>query len=309
MTEQAYHLPVMVRESLEGLAIRPQGVYVDGTLGGGGHFAHIARALAHEGTVLGIDRDPEAIAFVEKNPPPCAGSTVLVQSTFSRVDEILARQGYADVDGILLDLGVSSRQIDTPERGFSYSTEAPLDMRMNRQEGMTVEQLLAEIDEAHLAAILAEGGEIRNPARMAAAVACWRVERSLATSSDLKVCLEKEYGAPLKYKMLSKVFQALRIATNNELGELRDCLDRAVGILKSGGRLVVIAYHSIEDRIVKNFMRDLSRSCVCPPRVPCTCGHVQSLRRITTKALKPTPDEVARNRRARSARLRVAEKI
>jgi 16S rRNA (cytosine1402-N4)-methyltransferase len=300
----------MLREVIEALAIKPHGAYVDGTMGGGGHFSAIAHRLRSGATAIGIDRDPESIEWNRRHMDTYDATVRLACERFSRIDSVMRDAGRTRVDGILFDLGVSSRQIDESGRGFSYRGSAPLDMRMNGRAGQTAAELLAECDQAHLSRILAEYGEVRNAGRMARALVGWRESRPLRTAHDLRTCLEREYGPSLKYKVLAKVFQALRIAVNDELRELRIACEKAVDCLEPGGRLVVLSYHSLEDRIVKQFMRDAEQGCTCSPSLPrCVCEKEVSLKRITRKALKPTPEEVARNSRARSARLRVAQRV
>jgi len=310
ITKDKYHVPVLLEESIEGLAIKPDGIYVDCTLGGGGHYRKLAEMLDKKGIAIGVDRDPEALAWV-RNHLPCAKSQVLLeQSAFSQFDTVLKKHSIEKIDGLLIDLGLSLRQIDNPHRGFSYKTNTALDMRMDPQSGMTAEKIIAESSEEELTRILHDYGEIKNPRRMASAIARFSRNRKIQTSGDLRECIESEYGSPVKYKVLSKLFQALRIAVNDELAELRTCLHKAVEYLNKGGRLVVIAYHSLEDRIVKNFMRDCEQKCVCQPFEPvCRCNKPALLRRITRKAIRASLSEVQRNPKARSALLRISEKV
>jgi 16S rRNA (cytosine1402-N4)-methyltransferase len=310
MIEENYHNPVMVEECMTGLAIRKSGIYVDGTLGGGGHFSAIAAQLTGDGVLLGIDRDPHALAWVNDHLPATAATLIVKQARFSEFDKVLAEAGIDAVDGILLDLGISSRQIDDAARGFAYMRDAPLDMRMNPGQGPTAAEVLADADEAELARILSTFGEVLNPMRMAGAIKRFAAVRPIVTSGDLKQCLHREYGAALPIKVLAKVFQALRIAVNAELDELRICLEKATRFLRVGGRLAVLSYHSLEDRIVKQYMRDGEGACICPPEVPrCTCSRVPLIKRVNRKSLRPQTAEVACNQRARSARLRIAERV
>jgi 16S rRNA (cytosine1402-N4)-methyltransferase len=304
-----YHLPVLLNESIEGLALKSGGVYLDGTLGGGGHFAHIVAGLATGGVAIGLDRDPEALAHVRASLPTTMTTTlVLQQSRFSNFDAVLKHHGIAALDGALLDLGVSSHQIDAAQRGFSYQHEANLDMRMDSNQPLTAAQILSQSSEGELLKILAEYGEIQNPRRMAALLHA--NAQTLKTSEDVKECLRTEYGPNLKPKVLSKLFQALRIAVNQELDELSSFLSKIERALRPGGRLAIISYHSLEDRLVKNFMRDRERGCCCDARQPvCTCGQLPTFKRISRKAIQPAESEVEENRRARSARLRVAERL
>lgn len=309
-TCEMYHQPVLLEEGIAGLAIKPDGVYLDGTVGGGGHFSKIIERLDASGTAIGIDRDAEAIAWIHNRigQPRCR--VIIEQNTFSQFDMVLQKHAIRSVDGILLDLGVSSHQIDDPGRGFTYREDAPLDMRMNQQQQVTAASVLADSSLESLGLLLQEYGEVKNAHRMAEAIIGYVKGHGLETTGDLRECLEREYGTPIKYKLLAKVFQALRIAVNDELQELRTCLAKAVDYLATKGRLVVIAYHSLEDRIVKTFFQTCEQTCDCVPNQPvCTCNKVALLKRINRKVYRASHDEVARNRRARSARLRIAERI
>lgn len=310
ITKEEYHVPVLIEESIKGLSIKPEGIYLDCTLGGGGHFRRLANMLDRQGIAIGIDRDPEAVKWVRDHFPNVISRLIIEQSKFSDFDKVLKKYSIKNIDGLLIDLGFSSRQVDNPHRGFSYKVDAQLDMRMDPQDERTAEKIIADSNEEELAEILKEYGEVRNPQRMAAAIVRFSRKQRITTSGDLRRCLENEYGTPIKYKMLSKLFQALRIAVNNELEELRICLNKAVKYLNKGGRLVVIAYHSIEDRIAKNFMRDYEQQYVCKPNEPiCKCDKPSVLRRINRKAYRASINEINRNQRARSARLRIAEKV
>jgi 16S rRNA (cytosine1402-N4)-methyltransferase len=304
----AFHVPVLVKESIEGLAVQPGGVYVDCTLGGGGHFAEIIRALGSTGTAIGIDKDPQSISGVKNQVASTPVNVIIEHDHFSALDVVLDRHGIRHADGILVDLGVSSHQIDDSRRGFSYLQDSPLDMRMNPLEGISAAHLLSSSSEEELARILESYGEIWNAGRMARAIKAFSRTHEIATSADIRLCLKQEYGS-VKIKVLAKLFQALRIAVNNELAELEQCLVKALERLRRGGRLVVISYHSLEDRLVKSFMRTQERGCTCPQNAPiCTCGNFVKLKRINRKAIRPSQEEISRNRRARSARLRIAEK-
>lgn len=308
--DYGYHKPVLLQEVIRGLAVKPDGIYLDCTLGGGGHFNHLVDRLGKNGTAVGIDRDPSALKWVKEHSRNSQKRVVLEQSLFSGFDAILRKYSIDKVDGILLDLGLSSHQIDDAARGFSYKTNSKLDMRMNPDDDVTAEKILAFYDEDELADILRDYGEIRNPGRMAhTLVTCGR-DHAITSSDELRTCLEREYGAPIKFKVLSKVFQALRIAVNNELEELKICLTKALSYLNKGGRMVVIAYHSLEDSIVKKIFRDNEKQCICDPGEPvCTCNIKPKLRRVNRRVIKPSDREVHLNNRSRSARLRIAEKI
>lgn len=310
ITKEEYHVPVLLEESIKGLSIKPGGIYLDCTLGGGGHFRKLANMLDGQGIAIGIDRDPEAVTWVRDHFPNGISRLIIEQCKFSDFDKVLKKHSIKNIDGLLIDLGLSSRQVDSPHRGFSYKLDAKLDMRMDPQDELTAEKIIADSSEEELSRILKDYGDVRNPQRMAAVIVRFSKRQGITTSGDLRRCLEGEYGTPLKYKVLSKLFQALRIAVNNELGELRTCLNKAAMYLRKGGRLVVIAYHSIEDRIVKNFIREYEQQCVCQPHEPiCKCNNLSVLKRINRKAGRASSIEINKNQRARSARLRIAEKV
>ena len=305
--EGFYHEPVLRDEVLGLLVTNRKGIYLDCTLGGGGHFRALAGALEAEAVVIGIDRDPDAIEWNKPRKLPGGPEQIFAQSCFSQFDNVLREHGVTSLDGVLLDLGVSSFQIEKAERGFAYMRESNLDMRMNPEEGISAAELISGSSEEELESILQEYGEVQNPARMARTIK--QCTSSLRTSSDLRDCLVREYGPNLKIKVLAKVFQALRIAVNDELGELRCFLEKVVAYMVSGGRLAVISYHSLEDRMVKEFIREKETGCSCPPDLPmCICNKPVLLKRVTKKAVIPGDSEVQRNPRARSARLRVAER-
>lgn len=303
-----YHDPVLANEVVEVLCHRKQGIFVDGTLGGGGHFRTLAMHLEKGATLIGIDRDPDALAWNLHNTAVSGISTYFEHARFSKCRDVVTKCGFSTVDGILLDLGVSSFQIDTAERGFSFMHPADLDMRMNPQEGIPASELIATASVDELAHYLAAYGEVRNAQRMALVLK--NTAQPLLTSSDLRDCLAQEYGPHLKFKVLAKIFQALRIAVNEELAELQTFLSTVVDLLSEGGRFAIISYHSLEDRMVKEFIREHEHRCVCQPgALMCTCGEPGSLKRITKKPLMSSSVEVEQNPRARSARLRVAEKF
>ena len=305
-----YHVPVLLKESIHALALKPRGTYVDCTLGDGGHFQAIIDRLGPGATAIGIDRDPEAILRCAEHIDRKEVTVLFKQERFSRFDIVLSDLCIDAVDGILLDLGLSTRQIAVDSRGFSYLRDVKLDMRMDPQDTVTAADILRDADQKELVRIFSEYGEMRNPSRMAEAILRSRQKNALLTSEDLKRCLRGEYGDHLNIKMLAKLFQALRIAVNDELSELAHCCERATEKLLPGGRLAVIAYHSLEDRIVKNFIRDAEKTCQCPEAaIVCECGKKRLLKRITKKAIKASALEVARNPSSRSARLRVAEKV
>ena len=304
-----YHTPVLKEESIQALALKPTGTYIDCTLGDGGHFQAIIDGLRQGATAIGLDRDPEAISWCNATIDKKKVTVLLKQERFSRFDRVLEELHIRGVDGILLDLGLSSRQIAIDSRGFSYMKNVKLDMRMDPKDSRTAADILCNASKEELVRILSDYGEIKNPSRMAETILRYRGRSSLSTSDDLKQCLREEYGDYLNIKMLAKLFQALRIAVNDELVELQRCCEQAVDKLLPGGRLAVIAYHSLEDRFVKNFMRDAESTCQCPPSSPvCNCGKKKLLKRITKKAIVASSLETSRNPASRSARLRVAEK-
>ncbi|NLG18328.1 MAG: 16S rRNA (cytosine(1402)-N(4))-methyltransferase RsmH [Fibrobacter sp.] len=307
MNREFYHEPVLKNEVTELLVTRTGGVYVDCTLGGGGHFRAVAEKLDSSATVIGIDRDQDAIAWNKSHMPAPGPSMIFELERFSQFDKVLQKHQINSVDGFLLDLGLSSFQIDNVERGFSYMQDSSLDMRMSVSDEATASDLLEETGEEELADLLSRYGEIKNPLRMAEAIkSCV----PLRTSSDLRKCLSREYGPNLDVKIIARVFQSLRIAVNDELGELRRFLDKAISFLSKGGRLAVIAYHSLEDRMVKEFIREQEQSCICPPGLPvCRCSKSTMLKRVTKGAVKASQEEIGSNPRSRSARLRVAEKV
>jgi 16S rRNA (cytosine1402-N4)-methyltransferase len=306
-TPEQYHIPVLSQKVVELLCRNKNGVYVDATLGGGGHFRMLGKELASSAVLIGVDRDRDAIMWNRKHPVETEAAVIIEHSKFSDVKTILDRNGIEKIDGILMDLGISSFQIDNAQRGFSFMRQCDLDMRMNQENGITARELILQSTEEELAAILSNYGEVKNASRMAAVLKA--VGPTLETSEDLQNSMTKEYGAPLRYKVLAKVFMALRIAVNDEFEELRTLLDDATSFLRAGGRIAVIAYHSLEDRIVKTFFREHEHHCICPKEaLYCTCGVPGTLKRVIGKPVVASTDEIENNPRARSARLRVAEK-
>ncbi len=311
------HVPVMVEEVLRFLEVRPNGRYIDATVGLGGHAEAIAARLGPEGRLLGIDQDSEALEFARTRLAPFGRRVSLVRGNFRDLAAIAEDAGFREVDGILFDLGVSSLQLERAERGFSFSREGPLDMRMDpTRESLTAAEVVNEWSEEELAEVLRRYGEVRQPRRIARAIVR---SRPLRTTWDLARAVEQAVGGArdqTKIHPATKVFLALRICVNGELDSLDAALPQAHGLLgfgpdgRQGGRLVVLAFHSLEDRIVKRFLERVTRDCLCPPSLPvCRCGHRRTMRLLTRKPVRPTPDEVARNPRARSAILRAAERI
>lgn len=306
------HVSVLLEECMAALNLHSDGIYVDCTLGGGGHSREILRRTAPDGRLIAFDQDPAAIQAAGERLREFGDRVILVQSNFVHLEAKLQELGYTAVDGILFDLGVSSHQLDTPDRGFSYQHDAPLDMRMNPAAPFSARDLLNEWPEAEIARVIKEYGEERWAGRIASSIVRERTTRPLETTGQLVEIIKK--AIPVKARTggphpAKRTFQGLRIAVNNELENFRAALLQAVRMLKPGGRVAVITFHSLEDRIAKQTLAELARTCVCPPRVPvCVCGKKAEVKLIG-KAIEPAATEVEANPRARSARLRVAEKI
>lgn len=311
------HIPVLLEETMRYLAIRRGGTYIDCTTGLGGHSSAIAEAMGEEGRLLCIDQDREALEFARTKLAPFGRRISFVLGNFRELATLAGAEGFSNVDGVLMDLGVSSLQFDRAERGFAFGQEGPLDMRMNPEAGgLTAADIVNTWDQASLADLFFRYGEERQSRRIAAAVVA---ARPLRTTWELARAVEQAVGGArnqAKSHPATKVFLALRIRVNGELDSLDAALPQAHSLLgfgtdeRRGGRLVVISFHSLEDRIVKQYIRRESAGCLCPPELPvCRCGHVATLRDLTRKAVKPGEDEVARNPRARSAVLRAAERI
>ena len=308
----ALHVPVLLQECLDGLKIRPDGIYLDGTLGLGGHSAGIAAKLT-TGRLIGIDRDETAIRRAGERLKPFGDCVTLVHGRFSELDSILDGLGIPAVDGMLFDLGVSSPQLDEAERGFSYRLDAPLDMRMDRSSGKTAADVVNGYEEAELSRILFTYGEERYARRISAAIVQARSQAPIETTERLvQVIRSAMPAAALREKQhpAKRSFQAIRIEVNGELQEVEQMMRTAPARLNPGGRLCVISFHSLEDRLVKQGIAVREHGCTCPREAPvCTCGFVQTLRSVTRKPILPAPAECAGNPRARSARLRVAERV
>ena len=305
-----HHKPVLFAETIEALAIRPEGIYIDGTMGGGGHSEAILQRLT-TGRLLSIDQDPDAMeaagARLSKYP-----QSIRVQGNFSQMGEIARAQGLGPVDGVLLDIGVSSHQLDTPERGFSYHHDAPLDMRMS-QQGPSARDLVNTLDEQALAEVIFRFGEDKSARRIARGIVEARQEAPIETTAQLAEIVKSSVPAAVRRAQghpARKTFQALRIAVNGELDRLEEGLLAGFGLLKPGGRLAVITFHSLEDRIVKRRMADWCQGCVCPKDFPvCVCGRKPQGKLVCKKGVAPSEEELAENPRGRSARLRVIEKL
>ena len=307
------HQPVLPGEVLELLAPRPGQTIVDTTLGPGGHAEALLEAIGPDGRLLGIDRDPQALQLAGQRLARFGSRFVPIRGDHTELGSLLRQASFFTVDGILFDLGVSSLQLDDADRGFSFRFDGPLDMRMDPESGRTAADLVAELSEAELRDLLQRFGEERRAAAIARAVVRERATRPIATTRRLAELVERVLGpAARRYRIdpATRTFQALRIAVNGEITELGRLVGEAVSLLRSGGRLAVIAYHSLEDRAVKQAMRQLARRCTCPPRLPvCGCGNENLIRLLSAKPVRPTAREVENNPRARSARLRVAERL
>jgi 16S rRNA (cytosine1402-N4)-methyltransferase len=304
-----FHKPVLLNETLELLSIRPDGIYADLTVGGGGHSEAIAEKL-DGGRLICFDRDEDAIGAAKERLRRFGDKVTLVRSNFREIGTRFAEMGIGSVDGILMDLGVSSPQLDKSERGFSYMSDAPLDMRMDRQSPLTAYDIVNEWEYEDIKRIFYEYGEERHAPRIAAKIVKSRPIRTtlelvetIKSAMPPKALREKQHPA-------KRTFQAIRIAVNDELGALKDALEQGEKLLSQGGRIAVITFHSLEDRIVKDFFADKAEGCICPPDFPvCMCGREPALKIITRRPVVPSNEELEENPRSRSSKLRVAEKI
>jgi 16S rRNA (cytosine1402-N4)-methyltransferase len=304
------HIPVMVQEVADFLAQRQARRFVDGTVGGGGHAEVLLEAIP-DSELLGIDRDADALAAAAERLQRFGERVSLVQGDYSTMAAVAAERGWSEVDGVLLDLGVSSHQLDTPARGFSHRADGPLDMRMDRRNPVTAAAILNTASQEELARIFYEYGEERNARRVAKAVVERREKRPWLRTAEFAEMVEAVVGRSVRGSLppATRCFQALRIAVNSELHELSQGLRTAIELLRPGGRVVVISFHSLEDRLVKNTFRDAAMDCICPPDFPvCRCDKHSELRILTRKPLRPGEAEIKANRRAAPARLRAAEK-
>ena len=306
------HTSVLLEETIAALAIRPEGTYVDGTLGGGGHSYEICRRLRGGGRLFGFDADEDAIAAATERLKDFSDRVTVIRSNFSEMVEQLAQRGVAGVDGILLDLGVSSYQLDDPARGFSYRADAPLDMRMDTRAPLTAADVVNTLSEEELTKILWNFGEERYAKRIAGKICTARRQKPIETTGELTEIVKSSIPAKarqMKGHPAKRTFQAIRIYVNDELGVLERSLERMIGLLNDNGRICVITFHSLEDRIVKNIFKKCENPCTCPPSFPvCVCGKVSMGRVITGKPILPSEDEIQNNNRAHSAKLRVFER-
>ena len=307
-----HHVSVLLDECIDGLNIRPDGIYVDGTLGGAGHSSQIAARLT-TGRLIGIDRDPVALKAAGERLAPFGDRVTLVHSNFCEIANVLENLGIDGVDGILLDLGVSSPQLDDGSRGFSYMVDAPLDMRMNNGDALTAEEVVNTWSYEELRRILFDYGEERYAPQIAANICRVRETQPIKTTLELVDVIRGAMpAAALREKQhpAKRSFQAIRIAVNDELGAVRQVMEAAIPKLNAGGRLAIITFHSLEVRIVKNGMADAAKGCICPPNFPvCVCGKKPQVKLINKKPIVSGDEELERNPRARSAKLRICEKI
>lgn len=306
------HISVLLNECLEGLNIKENGIYVDGTLGGAGHSSEILKRLSNEGRLIGIDQDTDALKAAKERLKNYSNVT-FVHSNFSSIENVLNNLNIDGVDGILMDLGVSSYQLDEGERGFSYMKDAPLDMRMNRDKDFSAYNVINEYSEEDLYRIIRDYGEEKFARRIASFIVENRQEKNIETTLKLVEIIKSAIPAKARREgphPAKRTFQAIRIEVNSELSILNKTIEDGVGKLNKGGRMAIITFHSLEDRIVKNKFRDLAVSCRCPKEFPvCVCGEKAKVKVISRKAIEPTKEEVDINPRSRSAKLRVIEKL
>ena len=307
-----HHISVLLQECLDGLNIKPDGIYVDGTLGGAGHSSQIAKRLT-TGRLIGIDRDPIALAAAKQRLAPYEDRVTLVHANFCEIASVLSELGIPAVDGILLDLGVSSPQLDDSSRGFSYMADATLDMRMNSQDALNAETIVNTWSQEQLRRILYTYGEERYAPQIAAAICRRREDKPIQTTLELVDVIRSAMPPTAlreKQHPAKRSFQAIRIAVNDELGAVEKVMHDAIPLLNPGGRLAVITFHSLEDRIVKIGMQDAAKGCTCPPSFPvCVCGNKPKVKLISRKPITATDEELEANPRSRSAKLRVCEKV
>ena len=303
------HTSVLLQETIENLDIKPEGIYLDGTLGGGGHAGEVAARLTGAGRLIGIDQDEDAIAAAGKRLLPYQERVTLIRDNYVHAVEALSQIGVSQVDGIVLDLGVSSYQLDNAQRGFSYKYDAPLDMRMDQRQSLSAREILNEYSESALYRVIRDYGEEQFAKNIAKHIVAAREDKPLETTGELNEIIKT--AIPAKMRAVGghpskRTFQAIRIECNQELEVLKSSLDALIGLLAPGGRLCVITFHSLEDRIVKSAFRQNENPCTCPPDFPvCVCGQVSRGRVITRKPILPSEQEMAENKRAKSAKLRV----
>ncbi len=301
------HIPVLYKEVIDYLEPRNGSRYIDATVGAAGHTIGLLNATEPDGVVLALDRDPAAIKYASQRLVEFKERVLLVNANYDQMATVAAAHGFSGVDGVLMDLGLSSMQLADSKRGFSFQEDGPLDMRFDTRSGSSASDIVNTASQEELARIFRQYGDVRNSRKIAAAIVR---ERPIGSTLQLAQLIQKESGIRKKIHPATRIFQALRITVNSELETLKDGLIAAVEVLKTGGRLAVISFHSLEDRIVKQFIRDLSRDCICPPEYPvCVCDTKPILHTLHRKVIRPSNDEVQKNPRSRSARMRVAEKV
>ena len=306
------HVSVLLKETIDGLNINPDGIYVDGTLGGGGHAYEVCKHLSSKGRLIGIDQDSEALEAARERLSEFEDKVTMVRSNYCEIDTILKDLDIDKVDGIVLDLGVSSYQLDNLERGFSYKADAPLDMRMDTRQMITASDVVNNYSENELYRIIRDYGEEKKKKNIAKHIVMARKKKPLTTTGELSEIVKE--SIPMKFQAkgghpAKKTFQAIRIEVNNELKVLKDSIDTMIEHLNLGGRICIITFHSLEDRIVKTKFRENENPCTCPPDFPvCVCGKVSKGKVITRKPIIPSEEEIVNNKRAKSSKLRIFER-
>ena len=305
-----YHIPVLYYETLDNLVINPDGIYIDCTLGGGSHSEGILERLSDKGLLISIDQDTNAIEYSKKRLEKFGSKWKVFKGNFENIDTIAYMAGVDKVDGILMDIGVSSKQLDDPKRGFSYRYDVKLDMRMNTEQKISAYDVVNTYSEEQLSKIIFEYGEERHARKIAKLIVEERKSSPIEKTSDLIALIKRAYPERASKHPAKKTFQAIRIEVNRELEVLENAMSKAVELLKVGGRLAIITFHSLEDRIVKNKFKDLATACKCPKDIPiCVCGGVKKFEMITKKPIIPIDDELKNNNRAHSSKLRILERI
>ncbi|MDH2315021.1 16S rRNA (cytosine(1402)-N(4))-methyltransferase RsmH [Fusobacterium nucleatum] len=305
-----YHIPVLYYETLDNLVINPDGIYIDCTLGGGSHSEGILERLSDKGLLISIDQDTNAIEYSKKRLEKFGSKWKVFKGNFENIDTIAYMAGVDKVDGILMDIGVSSKQLDDPKRGFSYRYDVKLDMRMNTEQKISAYDVVNTYSEEQLSKIIFEYGEERHARKIAKLIVEERKSSPIEKTSDLIALIKRAYPERASKHPAKKTFQAIRIEVNRELEVLENAMSKAVKLLKVGGRLAIITFHSLEDRIVKNKFKDLATACKCPKDIPiCVCGGVKKFEIITKKPIIPIDDELKNNNRAHSSKLRILERI
>ncbi len=305
-----FHQPVMPEEVRFYLITRRDGTYLDMTCGGGGHLKILSESLSRKAVLIGFDRDKEAVLFARKNLKGIPQVTQIINSRFSEIDRVARDIKLGKIDGIFFDLGVSSHQIDSSQRGFSFMQDGPLDMRMNLSDSLTAETVINDYSAEKLIEIFRRYGEEKRARRIVSAIERQRQKERIDTTKKLQTVLKSVVSGRDLNSTLARLFQAIRIEVNGELDELTKALPRAFDLLASGGRFVCLSYHSLEDRIVKRFLRERAKGCICPDNFPvCMCGRKPDAEILTRRVIRPNKKEVAANSRARSARLRAAQKL